>query len=350
MKSIQTILFFVACILILSQSLESCHKKDASPPYNPTLLQQQIPDNFPAPVYTFSNNPLTKEGFELGRKLFYEGRLSIDGEFPCSSCHQQFAAFATFDHSLSHGYNNSFTTRNAPGLWNLAWQKEFHHDGLYKTLEAEAVDPITAPNQMSESIENVLNKLKNDAGYKTMFRAAFGDETINSERMLKALAQFTGSIISSDSKYDRVKKGQASFTSFEQRGETLFMSKCATCHTPPLFTDFSYRNTGLAVNSSLNDYGRMRVTNNPADSLKFKVPSLRNIDITFPYMHDGRFASVQQCIEHYSNSVQYSTTVDPLLVNGIPLTNPEVIDLVQFLKTLTDSTLLQDSRFSKPPL
>jgi cytochrome c peroxidase len=349
-KTSKTILFFVAGILLLSQSLDSCRKKDASSTYNPTFLQQQIPEGFPAPSYTFSKNPLTKEGFELGRKLFYEGRLSIDGKFPCSSCHQQFAAFATFDHSLSHGYNNSFTTRNAPGLWNLAWQKEFHHDGSYKTLEAEAVDPITAPNQMSESIENVLNKLKNDAGYKTMFKAAFGDETINSERMLKALAQFTGSIISADSKYDRVKKGQASFTSFEQRGETLFMSKCATCHTPPLFTDFSYRNTGLTVNASLNDYGRLRITNNPADSLKFKVPSLRNVDITFPYMHDGRFGSVQQCIEHYSNGVQYSTTVDPLLVNGIPLTNPEVIDLVQFLKTLTDSTLLQDSRFSKPPL
>ena len=348
-KGLPYIISLFATVLMLSYGIGSCSKKDAQTNYNPTFVNFQVPDGFPQPKINISNNPLTEEGIALGRRLFYDGILSKDGNIPCSSCHQQFAAFATFDHNFSHGFNNSFTTRNAPGLWNLAWHTEFHHDGGINNLEVQPLAPITAPNEMAENITDVVNKLKNDARYRQMFRDAFGDEEINSQRMLKAIAQFTGTIISANAKYDKVKKGGGSFSAIEQRGEAIFLSKCATCHTPPLFTDFSYRNTGLIPNPQLNDKGRMNITQNPNDAYKFKVPSLRNVAVTFPYMHDGRFYSMEQSIEHY-RSIPFTPTLDPLLVNGISLNNAEVFDLVEFLKTLTDSTFLKDERFAQPPL
>ena len=348
MKSWINILCLITGAIIIVQLEESCHKKDSTN-YNPTLLKQEIPAGFPQPHYKFENNTLTKEGFDLGRKLFYDGRLSIDGNFPCASCHQQFAAFSTFDHNLSHGFNNAFTTRNAPALFNLAWQKEFHHDGGINNIEVQPLAPITAQNEMAETIDHVISKLQADPKYREMFLAAFGDETINSQKMLKALAQFTGSLVSADSKYDRMKKGQATFNAYEQRGYTLFQAKCVTCHTEPLFTDFSYRNTGLPIDPYLKDFGRMRITNDRNDSLKFKVPTLRNINLSVPYMHDGRFVSLQQCINHYRSGIQQSATLDPSLVGGISLTNAQVIDLVEFLRSLTDSTFIADRRFSQPP-
>jgi cytochrome c peroxidase len=307
-----------------------------------------IPPGFPAPHYTFSSNPLTAEGFELGRKLFYDGRLSKDGNFPCASCHQPFAAFATLDHNLSHGFNNQFTTRNAPALFNVVWQKQTHWDGGIVNLEVQPLAPLTAPNEMAEDINNVISKLNQDAKYKQLFKAAFGDETINSQRMLLAITQFVGSLVSADSKYDRVKKGLASFTAQEQIGYTLFQAKCNSCHAEPLFTDNSFRNTGLAIDPTIKDYGRMRITNNKADSLKFKVPSLRNLYATFPYGHDGRFVSINQALEHYNSGVQVSATVDPLVKNGIALSNNDKTYLQLFLRTLTDSTFIKDPRFSPP--
>ena len=312
-------------------------------------MVQEIPDGFPVPNYRFENNPLTEQGFQLGRKLFYDGRLSRDGNFPCASCHQQFAAFSTFDHNLSHGFNNAFTTRNAPALFNLAWQKEFHHDGGINNIEVQPLAPITAVNEMAETIDNIIVKLEADEDYKNMFRQAFGDETINSQRILKALAQFTASITSADSRYDRMLKGKASFDAFEQRGYTIFKARCTTCHPEPLFTDFSYRNIGLPMDPYLKDLGRMRITNNPADSLKFKVPSLRNANITYPYMHDGRFYGLTQCVQHYrQENITPSSTLDPLLANGMQLSDQDVSDLVAFLRTLTDSTLIANPRFSQP--
>jgi cytochrome c peroxidase len=325
---------------------EACRKKDVVA--KPAPLEFKVPDGFPRPENIFSSNPLTKEGFELGRKLFYDGRLSKDGNFPCASCHQQFAAFATFDHDLSHGFNNQFTTRNSPGLFNLAWHKELHWDGGINHIEVQPLAPITAPNEMAETVDNVINKLKGDEQYQKMFKAAFGDADISSQRMLKALAQFVGSIVSADSKYDKVKKGTATFTVAEQSGYTIFKARCASCHAEPLFTDLTYRNTGLPLRTSLNDIGRMRITNKPEDSLKFKVPSLRNVDLTYPYTHDGRFYSIGAVIDHYRSGVVNGPTTDPLVKNKIPLSDLDKSDLIAFLRTLTDSSLLNDKRFSQP--
>jgi cytochrome c peroxidase len=326
--------------------LESCKKHDSSP--KTSAVSFEVPAGFPQPTYNFTANPLTKEGIELGRRLFYDGRLSKDGNFPCASCHQQFAAFATFDHDLSHGFNNSFTKRNAPGLFNLAWQSSFQWDGGINNVEVQPLAPLTAPNEMAETVENVINKLKQDDQYKQQFKAAFGDEEINSQRMLKALAQFTLSLVSANSKYDRVKKGTATFTSQEQAGYELFKTQCTSCHKEPLFTDLSFRNNGLPVNTYLKDYGRMQITNHPEDSLKFKVPSLRNVAITYPYMHDGRFWFLSQVIEHYRTGITQSNTLDPLLRNGLQIGSSDVQNILAFLRTLTDSSFLSNPKFSQP--
>ena len=314
----------------------------------PDPISFVVPPGFPNPQYNFSNNPLTRQGFDLGRKLFYDGILSKDGNFPCASCHQQFAAFATLDHPLSHGFNNQFTTRNAPGLFNLVWQKETHWDGGINNLEVQPLAPITAPNEMAEDIGSVVHKLQIDVTYRKLFKAAFGDETINSQRMLLALTQFMGTMVSANSRYDKMKRGEATFNTEEQLGYTLFKSKCGSCHSEPLFTDNSFRNTGLPVDLTINDFGRMRITNNKSDSLKFKVPSLRNVYATYPYGHDGRFLSITQVLNHYTNGVQNSATIDPLVKNGIAMNNTEKYYLQQFLRTLTDSAFLKDARFAPP--
>jgi cytochrome c peroxidase len=336
-------LLFLGCLLVNACS------KSGSGDSGPHALTFTVPAGFPAPQYTFTGNPLTQEGVELGRKLFYDGRLSKDGNFPCASCHQQFAAFATYDHALSHGFNNQFTLRNAPGLFNMVWNKEMHWDGGITNIEVQPLAPLTAPNEMAEDVNNVIGKLQQDEKYKEMFKAAFGDETINSQRMLYAITQFVGSLVSANSKYDKVKQGLATFNTEQQNGYTLFQSKkCNSCHPEPLFTDHSFRNVGLPVDPFINDYGRMRITNKPEDSLKFKVPSLRNVALTFPYEHDGRFSSITAVLDHYSTGIQNSATLDPLLKNKIPLTSAEKFYLLEFLKTLTDSTLITDNRFAQP--
>jgi cytochrome c peroxidase len=348
----KVILLFCSLILLAAVFISACKKNDVGSgeaPYNPTYINFTIPAGWPTPpTDIFANNRLTEEGFQLGKKLFYDGRLSKDGNFPCASCHQQFAAFATFDHDFSHGFDNSFTTRNAPALFNLAWMTKMHWDGGINHIEVQPLAPMTAQNEMAETVENVLAKLRADASYPALFRSAFGNTDITSQRMLKTLAQFMGTIVSSDSKYDKVKRGEASFTATELNGYNFFKAKCETCHKEPLFTDNSFRNTGMAVNPFLNDYGRMRITTSPADSLKFKVPSLRNVELTFPYSHDGRFYTLSAALDHYRTGIiTTQSTLDPLLVNRIPMTSTEKTDVINFLKTLTDTTMTNARRFAQ---
>jgi cytochrome c peroxidase len=328
--------------------IDACKKNDRSSNALPTVIALEIPSNFPQPEDLFKENPLTNEGFALGRKLFYDGQLAKDGIASCASCHQQFAAFSTFDHAFSHGIDNQFTTRNAPGIFNMAWHKELHWDGGINHLEVQPLAPLTARNEMGETVENVIRKLNSDTRYREMFRAAFGDENVTSQRMLKALSQFMGMMVSGNAKYDLVMRGKATFSQAEQSGYTIFKAKCGTCHKEPLFTDLSYRNTGIPVNPGLNDFGRMRITRLSQDSLKFKVPSLRNVQVTAPYGHDGRFFSIGAMIDHYRLFVQDGPTVDPLVKKKISLSLNEKSDLVQFLNTLTDTVFIKDKRFSQP--
>lgn len=314
----------------------------------PTKVPFTVPKGWPEPVYDFKKNPLTKQGIALGKQLFYEVQLSKDGTISCGSCHQQFGAFNSYDHPLSHGIENTLTTRNAPALFNLAWQKAFMWDGGINHLDLQPLAPITAHNEMGESIEQVLNKLRKTAAYRKAFKAAFGDETINTQRMGKALSQFLLTMVSSNSKYDRVMNGTDSFSLPERLGYAIFKTKCTVCHSEPLFTDFSYRNTGMPLEPYLNDFGRMTITQLAADSLKFKVPSLRNVEVSFPYGHDGRFFSLMNVFDHYRQSMQVGPTTDPILKNKLPLSNYEIGQLRAFLHTLTDSVFISDPRFAEP--
>lgn len=314
----------------------------------PTPMSLPIPPGWPAPQYDLKKNPLTREGFLLGRKLFYDDRLSRDSTISCASCHQQFGAFATYEHPLSHGIDNTLTTRNAPALQNLAWQKDYMWDGGITHLDLQPLAPLTATNEMGETIADVLHKLQHDTAYPRLFRLAFGDTVINTQRMTKALSQFLLLLVSADSKYDRVMQNKDSFSLPERLGYAIFQKKCSSCHREPLFTDGSYRNTGLSVDSILNDYGRMRITGDHQDSMKFKVPSLRNVAITHPYGHDGRFFTLLSVFDHYRKNMVVSPLTDSLLQHRLPLSNFEIGQLTAFLYTLTDTSFLKNPLFAPP--
>lgn len=312
------------------------------------LLNLEQPPGFPAPVYDFADNPRSEEGVELGRRLFYDSSLSADGKVSCGSCHEQRAVFGTFEHDRSHGVFDSHTLRNAPPLFNLAWHPNYHWDGEFTRLTDAVAQPINGHHEMGMHWESFTRKLRERADYREAFRQVFGDGFIRPLHVQQALAQFIGGFISNNSKYDRVQAGRESFTAREASGYRLFQTHCESCHREPLFTDFGYYNNGLALDPSLNDLGRMRVTGRPADSLKFRVPSLRNVYLTSNYMHDGRLATVQQCINHYRFGVQNSATLDPRLRGGITLTGSEAVDLEQFLRTLSDSSLLLNPKLGNP--
>lgn len=316
-------------------------------PGNEETVKFYVPHGFPQPVYDFSMNPVTADGFRLGRKLFYDPILSRDNTISCGSCHQQDFAFAHGQHQVSHGIDGQLGTRNAPGLWNLAWNQTFMWDGGITHIELQPLGPIQNPVEMDETIANVIAKLAADPEYPPLFEAAFGNDTITTQRMTQAIAQFMGLMISDNSKYDQVQRGEATFTAQEEYGLATFRSKCASCHTEPLFTDRMYHNTGLQPEPTIMDMGRFRITALPQDSMKFKTPSLRNLALTGPYMHDGRYNTIAECLDHYTNSIYQSTTLDAQLTAGIPLTAQEKSDLIAFLATLTDYTLINDPKFQE---
>lgn len=338
-------IIYISCIFFL---LWACRKKDATLPA-PQPYTLKLPANFPAVVYDMTQNPLTKEGIELGRKLFYDARLSRDSTISCGFCHQQFAAFSHYDHPLSHGIDNRNGTRTVPSLFNLIWQKDFMWDGGVNNLEVQPLTPLTDPNEMGEDLQRVVDKLQSNAGYRKMFRAAFGTEEVTTQRTFRALAQFMATMNSFETKYDSImrKEPNVAFTAEEAGGYATFQAKCASCHKEPLFTDGSFRNNGIAYNPSLNDVGRMKITNSTGDYLKFRVPSLRNILRSPPYMHDGRFYDIFQVFEHYDHGISGEPTLDPLLKNGIPLTATEQRQLYFFFTTLTDQGFINSTTLSE---
>lgn len=307
-----------------------------------------VPKGWPLPVYQFEENTLTEAGFELGKKLFYDPRLSRDNSVSCGSCHQPFSAFAQLNHDLSHGVDNRLGTRNSQPLFNLNWHKGFLWDGGITHLELFPLNPIQNPVEMDEKLENILAKLSSDAEYKGMFKAAFGDETINTQRMFKSLAQFTGMLVSSNAKYDKYINGEpgGNMTALELNGLNVYRSKCASCHTEPLFSDFSYRNNGLKP-TAVNDSGRGRITLAAEDMHKFKVPSLRNLRYTPPYMHDGRIRTLEGVLDHYANGIHQSPTLDPQLKSGILLSTEERAALLDFLNTLNDEEFVSNRTFQE---
>lgn len=319
--------------------------------YVPNDLERvsiSYPTSWPDPVYNFNKNPLSKEGIELGRKLFYDPLLSKDNTISCSNCHLSFTAFTHVDHALSHGISDSIGTRNSPALMNLAWSKSFMWDGAINHLDVQALAPISHPSEMGEEIANVVNKLQNSNTYPSLFQKVFGDSTITGEHLLKAIAQFQLTFVSANSKYDKVMAKVAEFTEQEQRGYQLFKTNCESCHQEPLFTSGDFANNGLPVDTTLMDFGRMSITQNPADSLKFKIPTLRNIEYSPPYMHDGRFKNLSKVLNHYIKGIHDSPTLAPALQNGVALNQMEKTDIIAFLLTLSDRTFVLNPDFAFP--
>lgn len=320
----------------------SCQNQNIEPE-----VQFYIPKNFPQPIYDLSKNPITTAGFELGKALFYDGILSRDGSISCGSCHQQQSGFTQHGHDLSHGIDDLLTLRNSLPIQNLAWQKEFFWDGGVFDLDLFAISPIEAHNEMDETLPNVLNKLRNHAKYPSMFEKAFGTKEITTERFLKALSQFQLMCISANSKYDKyIRNEGVTLANEELAGLQLFKQKCATCHAGELFSDFSYRNNGLPIGNP-EDTGRERITLNGQDKYKFRVPSLRNVEVTRPYMHDGRFRSLEAVLDHYEKGIVQSSTLDSQLKNGIALNTDEKQKIIAFLKTLTDEEFMSNRLLSE---
>ncbi|MCW2118719.1 cytochrome-c peroxidase [Flavobacterium sp. 7A] len=341
------ILFFVLLLTVVS-----CTDNDDNE-YQDIPLAFQIPSNFPALAYNISLNPPTEKGFELGKKLFYDGRLSSDGLISCGFCHEQATAFTHHGHTFSHGVNNEIGTRNTPSIQNLAFQNIFMYDGAAPNLDVQPIIPLLSQIEMNGDLTTIMAMMKADADYKRLFKQAFENGEINAENMLKAMSQFMVMMMSSNSRFDKFRRNETggAFTSDEQAGYTVFNAKCASCHATDLMTDHSFRNNGLALNPKINDVGRYRVTEIATDYYKFKVPSLRNVDKTAPYMHDGRFGTLDAVLDHYSSGVLLSATLDPLLNQngklGISLSTIEKDQLILFLKTLTDDQYLTDRRFGE---
>lgn len=334
--------YFIAgfCLLVVLAQAAIVKKEPA-----PFVLV--LPPHFPAPVYDFKHNPLTKQGVALGRFMFYDYRLSKDSTVSCGFCHQQFAAFGHFDHALAHGVAGAQGVRSVPTLFNMIWQRSFMWDGGVNHLDIQPLTPLTDHNEMAMDLGELLVKMRKDTMYRRMYKEAFGTDSITSERMFKAFSQFIATMISATSKYDSVMQHTAVFTPEEEAGYKIFQQKCSGCHKEPLFTDYSYRSNGLPYLEALNDVGRMKITGNVEDNLRFKVPSLRNILKSAPYMHDGRFYDIFQVFDFYDHGVKVTATTDPLVKNGISLDEKEKRQLYFFLNTLTDEHFLKSEALSE---
>lgn len=316
----------------------------------------KIPNYAPKPSLPL-DNPLTEEGVALGWRLYNDKSLSINGRQACASCHQADAGFVDRGKRVSIGAEGTPGVRNAMSLSNLAWKQSFFWDGRAQTLREQVLMPIENPMEMHESITNVVFKLRSDSEYQQMFADAFGEPEINPGRVARAIEQFLLVQTSFNSKFDHALRGEVELSDQEKRGFELFQTEydprrgqlggdCFHCHGGPLFQSQDFANNGL--DSTFSDRGRADVTGKDTDAGKFAVPSLRNVALTAPYMHDGRFKTLEEVIDHYNSGVKRSETLDPNLAKhphgGVPLTAADKQALVAFLRTLTDSTLLEASR------
>ncbi|MFT6335422.1 MAG: cytochrome c peroxidase [Saprospiraceae bacterium] len=308
-------------------------------------IELEYPNHFPIPVYDFSKNKLTEGKIKLGKALFYDPILSLDGSISCASCHSPYNAFAHTDHDLSHGIDDKIGIRNAPSLFNLAWQNSFMWDGAISHLDMQSLAPITSPTEMGDGLLNVISKLELSNKYRLLFNGAYGDSTITGQRVLLSISQFQLTLVSGNSKYDKIREGLDTFTIQEKKGYNLFVANCSSCHSEPIFTRGDFASNGIEIDSTLMDYGRGAITKVKSDSLLFKIPSLRNLAYTKPYMHDGRFEKLREVLNHYTDGVvNYGQeNSSNRLIKNLELSNNDKSDLLSFLKTLND----QDFVFNK---
>lgn len=352
-------LLFCICFAILSCSGSGSAGGDEDE-YVPVPASLNIPPLFEQllidPIVP-TNNPLTEEGIALGKKLFFERRLSKNNAKSCASCHDPSNAFSDIT-SLSVGVDGQVGTRNSMPLFNLAWNfsDRFAWDGKELGLERQAFEPVRNPIELHGNWTEIANKLQQDAEYPTLFLQAFGTSTIDSTLITKAIAQFERTLISGNSKFDQYLQGNATLTTQELNGFDVFMREdkgdCFHCHgneNNPLWTDNAFHNNGL--DAAFTDLGLGAVTGDPNDNGKFRSPSLRNLAFTAPYMHDGRFATIEDVINHYSEGIQISPTIDPLIKKaaqgGVQLSAQDKADLKAFLLTLTDNDFVNNPAFQE---
>ena len=331
----------------------------------PTPYSLVMPGFFPQNVNVPADNPLTEDGVELGRFLFYEKKLSGNNTMSCGSCHQQEKAF-TDGKALAVGIDGLEHKRSTMSLANMLWNKHFNWDGGSFSLEEQARIPIENPVEMHQDLEEAVQELQATALYPEMFLKAFGSDTITEERILKSLSQFERTLISANSRYDQYLQDQDVLTEEEVEGMQLFMThpeprmglrggNCGDCHGGTLLTMQTFHNNGL--DEVFTDNGLGEVSGIPRQNGMFRAPSLRNIALTAPYMHDGRFKTLEEVLTHYNDHMNYnSPNLDPLIIessnqfNGktLSLTEEEKRKIILFLHTLTDSTFISDKSFSDP--
>lgn len=355
-------------VALLALSIVGCTDTSSPPPpveFDPTPYVLD-PATFPFGFQTMplpTDIPLTQQRVALGRMLFYESALSRNGRQSCASCHIQTDGLSD-RRKYSIGIRGLAGTRQAMSLANLGWHRRgFFWDGRTTTLREQALMPIEDTLEMDNTLDNAVRTLAALQHYRDQFYRAFGSDEITAERMGIAMEQFMLTIVSGNSKWDKVQRGETAFSAQEERGRALFFSEfdptgkvksgeCFHCHGGPNFTNDRFMNNGLDDDASFMDIGRERVTMNPDDRAKFKVPTLRNIAVTAPYMHDGRFTTLEDVVQHYSSGVKQSSTVDVLLqfslTPGLGLSTSDVADLVAFLRTLTDETYLTNPKYARP--
>ena len=321
--------------------LTSCSKDDANliSYVNPEVTID-IPMGFPEPNNGFYTNVPTTYGVALGEKLFNDKKLSIDNTVSCASCHIQENAFA--DHnSKGIGVEDRIGLRNPPPVQNMAFMKAYNWDGNKSRLEDQVLVPIITHVEMDSSILEVIAKLEADGSYTELFNKAFNGEGITADGIYNSIAQFEYTLISANSKYDKVKRNEdESFTDAEAAGYQVFQDKCISCHSTELFTDQSFRNIGFPLNPDNEEAGRARVTGELEDYMRFRVPSLRNIEYTAPYGSFGQFETLKDVLDYLDNGVLEADNLDPILKdngNSIPLTEVEKSNLISFMKTLSDT-------------
>ncbi len=297
-----------------------------------------------------SDNETSTEGIQLGRKLFYDPILSGDETQSCSSCHHQSRGFSD-DKRFSVGIDGIAGDINASTIVNAGWQTSAFWDGRAESLEDQAVEPVHNPIEMNLEWSEALERLNGHPTYPAEFLNAFGETNITRSLVVKAIAQFERSLISNNSKFDKFQRGEGTLNALEIEGYNLFLTEdaeCFHCHVPPLFMSNRLSNNGLDESPK---EGYMGVTGDESDRGKFRIPTLRNIEVSGPYMHDGRFATLEEVMNFYSDSIKTSPTVDGLLPNdhgGFRFTELEKMQLVAFLKTLTDTSFLNNKKFSDP--
>lgn len=344
-------IFKMGLVFITFLNFISCSEEVIQPLEKDEVVDLQFPSYFPEMTFDQSENPITKNGVELGRKLFYEGRLSRNNTISCGFCHIQEHAFTHHGHTVSHGIDDRLGIRNAPPIQNMIFLKRYMWDGVIHNLNQQPIIPMTDVNEMDSSMPEAIAKLSKDEVYKKLFKQAYGDENITGERVLKALSQFMAALISADSKYDRFKQGKENFNFEESQGMVLFQQKCTSCHSGELFTDESFRNTGMYYNTQFKDAGRHRVTLDQNDWMKFRVPSLRNVEYTSPYMHDGRFYTLESVLNFYSDNVEDNPNLDQQLKQndhiGIAMNTQEKQFIIAFLKTLSDKSFISNPKFAE---